>query len=81
MSQTRTSHALRLLAISSIALTAGCTSTQPIGNAPIDMQDMARVFECPIGRVATCERRTNQRYECYCADKDIMRDVLDPEKP
>ena len=80
MSSTRTYIAVQCLAAGLLAGLVGCTSTQPIGNAPVDLQDMAKTFDCPIGRVATCERRSNERYRCYCADKETMREVLDPER-
>ena len=79
MSSLRICIATKILAASSFLLLAGCTSTAPIEDRPPDMQEVGKVLNCPIDRLPTCARRTSRRYDCYCSDKDLMREILDPE--
>jgi hypothetical protein len=72
--------AAALLAISCLVSLAACTSTGAEEDVEPDMEKVGRALDCPIGFKATCERRVAGRYHCYCFDKDLLRDILDPEK-
>ena len=60
---------------------AGCAAPDPLRYPPQpDMQEVARLLNCPIGRTATCVQRIKGPYQCYCADEDALRMVLEPDK-
>lgn len=71
--------AAALLAISCLVSLAGCASPESEENVEPDMEKVGRALDCPIGYKPTCERRVAGRYHCYCFDKDLLRDILDPE--
>lgn len=79
MTGMRTAKALKLVASGCLALLAACTSTVPVEYPPPDMEEIGKILQCPIGYTPACERRSSRRYECYCADEDLIRKVLDPE--
>lgn len=60
---------------------AGCSTADPLSFPPQpDMQKVAELLNCPIGRTATCVQRIKGPYQCYCADEDALRMVLEPDK-
>lgn len=60
---------------------AGCAAPDPLRYPPNpDMQEVARLLNCPIGRTPTCVQRINGPYSCYCADEDALRMILEPDK-
>ena len=46
-------------------LLAGCAAPDPLRYPPHpDMQEVARLLNCPIGRTATCVQRIQGPYSC-----------------
>lgn len=61
-------------------LLAACAANEPLESRfEPDMQSVARALNCPSSRMPTCVARSGGRYNCFCADDDLMHMILEPE--
>jgi hypothetical protein len=63
------------------ALLAGCGATPAFERgAEPDMQEVAKLLNCPSFSKATCVAQTSGPYSCFCMDEDAVRAILEPDK-
>ena len=75
----------RSFAVSVLALlvTAGGCATSGTERDPAPSLDMAKVREllnCPNDRTPVCTERMGKPYQCFCADRDALQQLLEPDK-
>jgi len=71
----------RVLAVTSLFLLASCAAQDPLEFRPRpDMDEVARLLDCPSDQTPTCIERVNRPYSCYCMDDDALKKLLDPTR-
>ena len=77
-----TANALQIIvALAVAAATVGCAPVTPLEDRPRpDMQEVAKVLDCPSDRTPACVERINKPYSCFCMDEDALRMILEPDK-
>ncbi len=70
-----------ILAAMSLALIAGCASSQ-YGNAEYhtEAQKELRSMSCPRGTTAACVSRIGKAIRCFCGHRGELERILDLEK-
>jgi hypothetical protein len=77
-----TAQTLRIMVVLTVATAAlGCAPVTPLEDRPRpDMQQVAKMLDCPSDRTPTCIERINKPYSCFCMDEDALRMILEPDK-
>ena len=69
-----------LLILLTFAVLGSCAAPDPMSRPPRpDMNEVARMLDCPIGRSAACVERQNGPIRCFCMDEDALREMLEPK--
>ena len=80
MFSTLANLSVRTVAASCILLLCACAPTETLEFQPRpDMVEVAKQLDCALGRTPTCIERINKPYTCYCADKELLREIMDPD--
>ncbi len=67
--------------ITSLFWLVACAPVEPPQRPPgPDMVEVAKQLNCRAGLTATCEQRMNRPTSCYCADRDSLQMILEPDK-
>jgi hypothetical protein len=62
------------------AMLSACASKDPYEDLPpLDLEAVKQSMNCPIGTAATCEEHMGQTARCYCADRETLRRMLEPD--
>ena len=79
MSETSSRHVVGTLTVISLFLLAACAAPDSLEYSPRpDMNEVAKLLDCPSDRTPTCIERVNRPYSCYCMDDDALRELLEP---
>jgi hypothetical protein len=63
------------------ALLGACASGEPVQQSPrLDMAEVREMLDCPMVTTPVCTERIGQPYYCFCADKDALRRIMEPDK-
>jgi len=63
-----------------VATLCACASKDPYADLPpLDLETVKQSMNCPTGTAAICEERIGQKVRCYCADRDMLRRILEPD--
>jgi hypothetical protein len=61
-------------------LASACSSTTAVEPRPeIDMAVIRAYLNCPPGTTPTCSQHTGQKTQCFCADEDALKQIMNPE--
>lgn len=61
-------------------LLSACAPTEPLEFQPrLDMEEVAKQLNCAWDRTPTCIERINKPYTCYCADRELLREIMEPD--
>jgi len=81
MSETYPRYAVGALAVVSLFLQAACAAPDSLEYSPRpDMDEVAKLLNCPSDRMPTCIERVNRPYACYCMDEDALKKLLEPTR-
>lgn len=71
-----------LLVLLGAALMGACaTSEDPYADLPpLDLEKIKLSLNCPTDTTAVCHERQGQQVRCYCASRDGLRRILEPEE-
>ncbi|MCH7822250.1 MAG: hypothetical protein IIA07_09540 [Proteobacteria bacterium] len=59
---------------------SACAPTHPIERRPeIDMSVIREMLDCPINRTPVCTEYMGKPAQCFCADRDALKEILDPD--
>ena len=73
--------AYRILALAGICLLSACAPIEPLEyRQRPDMEEIAKILDCPAGRTPACVERINRPYQCYCADELALEMIFEPYK-
>lgn len=73
--------AYRSPALLSTAVLAACAAQEPLEFMPQpDIEEVAKLLNCPSDRMPTCVQRMGKPYSCYCMDEDALQQILEPDK-
>jgi hypothetical protein len=62
------------------AMLCACASKDPYADLPpLDLEDVKQSMNCPTGTAATCEEHMGHKARCYCADRETLRRILEPD--
>lgn len=60
---------------------AGCaTSDSQQETLSLDMAEVREMLDCPHDLTAVCTERVGKPYHCFCADRDALQRILEPDK-
>lgn len=57
-----------------------CATTGPAPPPDFDMAEIRRLMGCDSDQAPVCTERMGKPYECFCADRDALRRILEPDK-
>lgn len=81
MSRMNHESVVRVLAVISLFLLAACAAPDSLEYSPRpDMDEVAKLLDCPSDRTPTCLERVNRPYSCYCMDDDALKKLLEPTR-
>ena len=64
-----------------LALVAGCAGSDPVPARPeLDMSELRQLMNCASDQAPVCTERMGQPYHCFCADRDALRRIMEPDK-
>ena len=46
----------------------------------LDMAEVRQMLDCPHDLTAVCTERVGKPYHCFCADRDALARILEPDK-
>ena len=62
------------------AMLSACASKDPYADLPpLDLEAVKQSMNCPTGTAATCEEHMGHKVRCYCADRETLRRILEPD--
>jgi hypothetical protein len=64
------------------ALLSACASQEdPYADLPpLDLDAAKQSMNCPSGTTPACEERMGKPVHCFCADRDALQRILEPNK-
>lgn len=81
MSRLNQISVVRVLAVMSLFSLAACAAPDALEFSPRpDMDEVAKLLDCPSDRTPTCIERVNRPYACYCMDEDALKKLLEPTR-
>jgi hypothetical protein len=61
------------------AALSACASQDPYADLPpLDLDAVKQSMNCPNGTTPACEERMGQPVHCFCADRDALQRILEP---
>lgn len=64
-----------------VVMLGGCAASGPSAPAPrLDMAEIRQMLDCPLDTSPVCTERIGKPYHCFCADRDALQRILEPDK-
>ena len=68
--------------LAGVVAISGCAASGTASNpAPnLDMNEVRELLACPSDRTPVCTERMGKPYQCFCADRDALQQLMEPDK-
>ncbi len=78
----------RIVLVAVLISSVGCAGPRPDTEDPdlvafeveVTPEMIKELLDCPVGSAPLCLERMGEPVRCFCADRDAMRQVLEPDK-
>lgn len=69
------------VAVATLYSIGGCATREPLPARPeLDMLELRRLLDCDSDQAPVCTERIGKPYYCFCADRDALRRIMEPDK-